>query len=241
MEGFTYQNIFDTKGIEYIFVILFLMVLIPFWLILNRRSRKLKLVPEAFAISLDTLRIPRGVFFSKNHTWMHMNKSGSAKIGLDDMLMHAAGPVNIDYKVEGGKAVEKGDLIAEIKQGGKSLKILSPLSGEVKKINNSLFDHPEFLNNHPFTEGWIMEVEPSEWLEETRSCNLGERAKSWMQAELGRFREFVLNSSASADPTRPMVVLQDGGELMDHTLQKLPPDRWEDFQNNFLSLDHKNQ
>ena len=241
MEGFTYQNIFDTKGIEYIFVILFLTVLIPFWLLLNRRSKKASLVKEAFAISLDSLRIPRGVFFSRNHTWMHMNKSGSAKVGLDDMLMHAAGQVNIDFKVGSDSPVIKGELIAEIEQGGKKLKILSPVSGEVKRTNTSLLEHPELMNNHPFTEGWILEVEPSQWMKETRTCTLGERARSWMNSELGRFRDFVLSSSASGDPTRPMAVLQDGGELMDHTLQKLPPEMWKDFQDNFLSIDQQNQ
>lgn len=241
MEGFTYHNIFDTKGIEYIFVILFLTILVPFWLTLHRRSKKLKLVQEAFAISLDTLRIPRGVFFSKNHTWMHMNKSGTARVGLDDMLLHATGPVSIDFKLEEDKTVKRGDLIAEIEQGGIRLKILSPVSGDVKKMNKSLLKQPEQMNNHPFTEGWIMELEPSQWIEETRSCTLGERARSWMKSELGRFRDFVLTNPASADPTKPMAVLQDGGELMDHTLKKLSPGLWKDFQNNFLSLEQKNE
>ena len=37
MEQFTYNNIFETKGIEYLLIIGFFLVLIPFWLILNKR------------------------------------------------------------------------------------------------------------------------------------------------------------------------------------------------------------
>ncbi len=32
MEGFTYTNIFETKGIEYIIIICFFLILIPFWI-----------------------------------------------------------------------------------------------------------------------------------------------------------------------------------------------------------------
>jgi len=35
MESFVYNNIFDTKGIEYIIIIFFLLVLIPFWFFVN--------------------------------------------------------------------------------------------------------------------------------------------------------------------------------------------------------------
>ena len=38
MDAFSYSNIFETKGIEYIAIIAFFMVLIPFWIILNKRE-----------------------------------------------------------------------------------------------------------------------------------------------------------------------------------------------------------
>lgn len=38
MEGFTYVDIFSTKGIEYLLVIFFLMVLVWLWKFLNRSS-----------------------------------------------------------------------------------------------------------------------------------------------------------------------------------------------------------
>jgi len=36
MEGFTYIDIFATEGIEYLVVIVFLLLIIPFWMFLNR-------------------------------------------------------------------------------------------------------------------------------------------------------------------------------------------------------------
>ena len=39
MDGFTYHNIFDTKGIEYLVIIAFFAILIPFWMLLNKQIR----------------------------------------------------------------------------------------------------------------------------------------------------------------------------------------------------------
>jgi glycine cleavage system H protein len=74
MDGFTYYNMFDTKGIEYLVVIAFLLLLIPFWLALNRRVNVKETVRKALGVlSANVLRIPQGVFYSKNHTW-HTSK-----------------------------------------------------------------------------------------------------------------------------------------------------------------------
>jgi len=46
MEPFTYYNLFETKGIEYIATIIFFVLLIPFWLILNKKPRPKRKDPE---------------------------------------------------------------------------------------------------------------------------------------------------------------------------------------------------
>ena len=88
MEQFVYSDIFDTKGIEYIIVIFFFMLLIPFWYLLNRPAKLKKAVGDAIhAINLQALRIPQGLLFNRNHTWSHMEKSGVASVGMDDLLL----------------------------------------------------------------------------------------------------------------------------------------------------------
>ena len=39
MDGFSYFNIFETKGIEYMAIIAFLALLIPFWFVLNKQVK----------------------------------------------------------------------------------------------------------------------------------------------------------------------------------------------------------
>ncbi len=39
MDGFSYNNIFETKGIEYLVIIAFFLILIPFWIKLNKKVK----------------------------------------------------------------------------------------------------------------------------------------------------------------------------------------------------------
>lgn len=39
MDGFSYHNIFETKGLEYLAIVVFFAILIPFWMILNKQVK----------------------------------------------------------------------------------------------------------------------------------------------------------------------------------------------------------
>ena len=36
-----------------------------------------------------------------------------------------------------------------------------PVSGVISKVNDSLNDSPEMVNLHPYDDGWIVKIEPS--------------------------------------------------------------------------------
>jgi len=231
MDGFTYTNIFDTKGIEYLIIISFLLLIIPFWIYLNK---PLKFKKALGILSEKLFRIPQGLFYSKNHTWTHLEKSGYARLGLDDLLMHITGEVELSNLKNPGERVEKGELIAELKQNGKLLKIVSPLSGEIQMLNSSLKDKPEILNEDPYGKGWVYTIKPDKWVAETNSYLLAEDALEWAKSELTRFKDFAAMSVKQLSPESSMVILQEGGELSDNPLFGMPEEIWRNFQKEFL-------
>jgi len=236
MDGFSYSNIFETKGIEYIAILAFFAILIPFWLILNKQVKGKKRVQKLLGtLSPATLRIPQGLFFSKNHTWTHLERSGSAKVGLDDLLTHVTGEVKVINHAEPGTIIRKGELLAEIDHQGKHLSILSPISGKVESTNTLLVDEPETLNEDPFRRGWIYQIKPSDWTKETSSYYLAEEATDWMSREFVRLKDFLVISIGKNSPQTKGIILQDGGELRDQTLTELPEELWKEFQKDFLS------
>jgi len=235
MDGFTYHNIFETKGIEYIIVISFLIILIPFWIMLNKKSKVALKIQQAFdVLTAGILRIPQGLFYSRSHTWSYLEKSGNAKIGLDDFLMQVVGDVKISHLKSPGDKLRKGEVVAEVEQNGKKLKITSPISGEIVKFNNIIEESPGIINQDPYDDGWIYKVKPSAWVSETKSYFMAEEAVNWFNKELERFKDFLSVTIGKYTTEPSMVALQEGGELRSKVLSGLDKDIWADFEEAFL-------
>lgn len=236
MDGFTYTNIFATKGIEYLAIIGFFLLLIPFWILLTRKSKS----PEqgqlsSSLITSKALRIPHGIFFSKFHSWTFLERNGLAKVGLDDLLLHLTGEVNITHLKQPGQKVKKGELLTQINHHGKSLHIFSPISGVIQQANELLTEEPELMREDPYRQGWIYQIKPTAWKADTNTHFLAEDASKWAAQELIRFKDFLSISVNQHLPDPSQVVLQDGGELVEHPMAKLPPEVWQDFQEQFLT------
>jgi len=236
MDGFNYHNIFDTKGIEYLAVITFLLLLIPFWLALNKQLRVKEEIKRVLGtLSFNLLKIPQGIFFSKNHTWAYLEKSGTAKVGLDDLLLHITGGVNIQQLKHKDEFVRKGDLIAVINQNGRSLNVYSPVSGIVVNTNVALHEQHELLKNDPYGKGWIYDLKPTNWMAEVSTCYLASEGSAWLKNELERYKDFLSINLSRNSTLTPYAILQDGGEISDNSLSDLPVELWQDFQKEFLN------
>jgi len=238
MEGFSIVDIYDTKGTEYLFVIAYLVLFIIFWRVIRNPGRVLSQIKDAIStLSVKVLKIPQGIYFSKNHTWTHLGESGAAKVGLDDFLQHVIGELQLSGLKDPGDSIKKGELLAEIEQDGKQLKVYSPISGEVLETNELLAENPEMINTDPYQKGWLYQIKPSNWMKETSSCLLAEKASEWSDKELTRFKDFLSMGAMRKYSSEPaMLMLQDGGEIRDHVLSELPDEVWNDFQEEFLNV-----
>jgi glycine cleavage system H protein len=238
MESFSRIDIFDTKGIEYIFVIGYLLFLIVFWNIANKHERIIRQVKKVISnLTAGILRIPQGLFYSRHHTWTHLEESGAASVGLDDFLQHLTGEIKLTSLKNPGETIKKGEVLTQIDKDDKSLKVYSPISGEIIETNSTLNVNPGILNEDPYEKGWIYKIKPFDWKKETNSYLLAEEATTWATDELERFKEFLTKGQMKKFSSEPsMILLQDGGELRENILSELPGDVWKDFQEEFLNF-----
>lgn len=235
MDGYTYVNIFDTKGIEYIIIIVFLLSIIPFYLVLNKKEEiyaefsKMKM-----RLSEKIRAIPNGIFYSRNHAWAFLQKTGIARIGADDLVLHMAGANKIVYLKEEDDPVKKGEPIAEIGHNGNSLRIYSPVTGQIKRINPVLSKNPEIILDDTYSKGWLCEIQPSDWKSDTGQYMIAEEAKNWLLKESARVKDFFAVRFENYEPDLLGITLQDGGDLSENILAEMPGEFWEDFQKEFL-------
>jgi len=163
-----------------------------------------------------------------------VGKHDSTAPMADSMLM----TMYIDYVkkdvLNGGEKII--DLFAELEHQGKVLQIFSPISGEITALNPVIVENPELLNEDPYGKGWMFKIKPTNWISDTSSFYLAEAATKWSESELVRFKDFLATTTGKYEHDHANVVLQDGGELRDHTLSEMPEEVWKDFQDNFLSF-----
>jgi len=206
-------------------------------LILNKQVKIGEQIRKVIGVlSSSILKVPQGIFYSRNHTWAHLEKSGEVKVGLDDLLLRITGEVKVHHLKNTGEIIRKGDLVAEIDQQGKSLSIFSPISGTILGANPVLEANHQLLNEDPYGKGWIYNIKPSNWVDEIPSCYLAEDATSWLNNELVRYKDFIATNMNKYSPDPSMVVLQDGGEISENSLSVMPNEMWQDFQKEFLNL-----
>jgi len=240
MDGFSYYNMFDTKGMEYIIIIAFLLLLIPFWIILNRNVKIQRQLRKAVdRITTLILKVPEGVFLSREHTWAHLARSGVASVGLNDLLVHITGETDIHFVKKPGDKIIKGEAMIEMLYDGKMLKVFFPISGEVVDLNSELKETPGLMHHDPFEEGWLYHIKPTNWKRETALYFLAEEANNWSTNELERFKEFLAVTLPKQEPELSEVVMQEGGELRGQLLQELPDGIWHGFQEEFLDPKEK--
>lgn len=236
MEGFTYTNIFETKALEYLIIVFFFALLIPFWMLISgKRKSEVKASSVPRFLATESLKLPHGIFFSKYHTWAHLEKNGEAKVGLDDLLLHLTGKVEIKYFKVPGDEIHKGEMLARLHHNGNRLEVFSPVTGRISHVNELLEHNPQLVKDDPYRHGWIYSLKPSNWMADIHSCFLAEDAVAWAKDELVRFKDFLAVSSSGNLSQQAEVVMQDGGEIIEKALVHFPQEVWQEFQEKFLS------
>ena len=184
--------------------------------------------------SEDSVAAPEGLYYDKSHSWAFMKQNGRVKVGVDDFLLKVTGkPTRVNLKNEGDR-ISKGEPLVSIIQNGKRLTIKAPISGVIKSQNNSLERNANQLKSSPYVQGWLYEIEPSNWLREIQLLLVGDKYREWVKNEFARLKDFIASVLSTKQLEPGMVVLQDGGELLEDLLSELEPHEWEMFQNDFL-------
>lgn len=210
MDAFSYTNIFQTKGIEYIIIIAFLILIVPFWQIITKPLVRQKIKQVVSYLSEKILRIPKGLQYSKNHLWAQLHKNGEAVLGIDDLLNHLVGEVEIKPLVETGSIIRKGDRLVELEKDGKRLELLSPISGKILGYNTNLINDPSLINTEPYDSGWLAQIEPQSWIKESSDFVSGEDAVNWEGEEFLKFKDFMARTSQLYGEENAKLILQEG-------------------------------
>jgi len=111
--------------------------------------------------------IREDLLYTKTHEWIFV-KNGTVRIGVTDFAQEHMTDIVFVELPSLGTSFSKGDELAIIESVKSVSEIYSPVSGHISRINESLGNSPELVNDSPFDEGWLveMEIEDSSQLKE---------------------------------------------------------------------------
>lgn len=105
--------------------------------------------------------IPTNLKYTRDHEWVRVNGS-RVVIGITAHAQTQLGDVVHVELPKLGDSFEAGAEMGTVESVKAVSEVYSPLTGKVVKVNEALTDSPESINDDPYGEGWMVELELSD-------------------------------------------------------------------------------
>ncbi|WP_096395508.1 glycine cleavage system protein GcvH [Halorubrum trapanicum] len=103
--------------------------------------------------------VPDDRRYLESHEWATTG-GDTVRIGVSDFAQDELGDVVFVELPEVGDEVAAGESFGVVESIKAVSDLYAPVSGEVVAVNEELFDRPELVNEDPYGDGWMLEVEP---------------------------------------------------------------------------------
>ena len=101
---------------------------------------------------------PKELRYSKEHEWVKI-EDGKATIGITDFAKSELGDIVFVELPEVGDEISKDQPFGSVESVKTVSELYAPLSGKVVAINEELLDNPEYVNESPYGNAWMVTVE----------------------------------------------------------------------------------
>ena len=106
------------------------------------------------------MNVPNDLRYSAEHEWaQHLDTSSRVRVGITDYAQDALGDVVYVDLPAIGMAVAAGESVGELESTKSVSEMYAPVTGTVVAINEALADNPQLLNEDPYGDGWLCEIE----------------------------------------------------------------------------------
>jgi glycine cleavage system H protein len=105
-----------------------------------------------------SFEIPDDCQFLDSHEWAR-REDRTVRIGISDFAQDELGDVVFVELPAEGDAVTAGEDFGVIESIKAVSDLYAPVSGTVVAVNDDLVDAPELVNEDPYGDGWMVDVE----------------------------------------------------------------------------------
>jgi len=108
-----------------------------------------------------SFEIPDDRQYAETHEWAH-EEEATVRVGISDFAQDELGDVVfVEFPAVGDTldATEEFGVVESIKAVSD---LYAPISGDVVETNDDLVDAPELVNEDPYGDGWMIELDPAD-------------------------------------------------------------------------------
>src|SRR5699024_5404966 len=107
------------------------------------------------------MNLPEELLYSEEHEWVK-KEGDKVRIGITDFAQSELGDIVFVELPEVGDEVESDEPFGSVESVKTVSELYSPVSGKVVEVNEDLDDSPEYVNESPYENAWMIVVELSD-------------------------------------------------------------------------------
>lgn len=105
------------------------------------------------------MEIPKDLKYTESDEWVRV-EGDTATTGITDYAQDQLSDiVYVEYLVEEGESVDKGDAHSAVESVKAAADVYMPVGGTIVSVNENLEGSPELVNTDPYGDAWMVKFE----------------------------------------------------------------------------------
>ncbi|PSQ78874.1 MAG: glycine cleavage system protein H [Bacteroidetes bacterium QH_7_62_13] len=101
---------------------------------------------------------PDDLYYTDDHEWLRLEE-GTATVGITDFAESELGDIVFVEIEPEGTELGQDDIFGTVEAVKTVSELYMPVSGTITAVNDELEMAPETVNDDPYGEGWMIEIE----------------------------------------------------------------------------------
>jgi len=110
------------------------------------------------------MQFPDNLRYTKDHEWIKV-EGNIATVGVTDFAQRELGDIVFVDVNTVGKSLKANEIFGTVEAVKTVSDLYLPVSGKIIEVNSALEGNPEYVNQDPYEQGWMIKMElerPSE-------------------------------------------------------------------------------
>jgi glycine cleavage system H protein len=105
--------------------------------------------------------VPENLLYTESHEWTLIDSSEKVIIGITDYAQKTLHDIVFVETPEEGIIIKRTEPLGTVESVKAVSEIFSPFTGKVIKVNKKLEMNPELVNQDPYGNGWVAQIQPN--------------------------------------------------------------------------------